>query len=795
MMFSRVAHVVAACICLLSTSPAARADEAAEGVDWPALTGPILACRGCEHSGRFVEDNPGWGPHLVTLFITDKNPDGPWQTAQQHLWWANDGAHCYIANHTPIVIMAHPSERDFDEIVRLEALTGIEISHGGDAGQRERLWDGLITWRLQHGRLPLWGFGADDTHSITNIDRSWIATRLYELNEKALNSALHLGNFYVSNGPVISDIKGATGEVTVEVRLAHPGDIRWVRNGQYGIGPATVSREAGENHCLKIDRNVAESSYTLNEADGTTDTKATLFIRCIVTTSKPGEAAFTQPFHVYESTTGAQLSNHYEPRGKWYKGQTHNHSDLREGNEQKVRDYFAAYAAKGHAFGFETGYDYWVMPFLRYPPDRIPTIDRVEPARLTKGKVGKVRVIGSLFAKGSSVFLNGRTMFSTEEPVVVSRTGSSEMVVSLPESLDVGRFDLTVRNPDGLQDTLQYAFTVQPADSVNDGWTNFMPQNSSLGSRYSYCVAADPRGGVWIGTNYGLNHYDGKSWQLYRRGGASEPIVGNTIYDVTVDPDGTAWYTCFGGVGMLWPDSTGRQWPWRKIGIPTNQVNQILLTGDKVYVTPHNRRGLFVYRDDAWSQVDVPAGRGQGDVLTGMAVDGSGGIWFGSRGGLLRMGGSKTQPAWTHYTSRTSGLPDDRIVRVCCDRHERLWIATATQEEGPVGGLVCWDDGAWRVYDPTNSPLPERRVWAVFVDRDDRVWAATSKGVACLYPDGDWRVYNVINSGLADDFVTDVAQDNDGNLWFATANGVSRLSPNAVRASGTQTRPAATRPK
>ncbi len=41
---------------------------------WPALELPKIACRGAEHCGRFVEDNPGWACHMPTLFITGKNP-------------------------------------------------------------------------------------------------------------------------------------------------------------------------------------------------------------------------------------------------------------------------------------------------------------------------------------------------------------------------------------------------------------------------------------------------------------------------------------------------------------------------------------------------------------------------------------------------------------------------------------------------------------------------------------------------------------------------------------------------
>ena len=734
----------------------------------PPLPVPDIACRGCEHSGRFVEDNPGWGPHLVTLFCAGKNPDSPWQTAQQHLDWAADPLHSYVADGTgSLVVWAHPENKQFDGIVALSGLAGIEISHGGDAGKREGLWDRVLVHQLGRSLPPLWGFAADDTHSREDIDKSWFAARLSRLTEQDLKHALHRGGFYVSNGPAIDDIQ-VTG-ATVTVKLATLGDVRWLKAGQYGIGAATVAADAGENHCLKLDKAVATSSYTLNDDDGTADPKV-LFIRCVVTSGLAGQAAFTQPFLIQRDKG---LANPYASAGRWYKGQTHNHADLREGTEARARDYYAAYALKGQTCAFETGYDYWVMPFLYSPASRTPVLDYVEPARVAKGYEGRITLHGRGFAPKSILLLDG-------QPISARRGGDDRFTFSLPADAEAGRRSLTVRNPDGLQDTRQYALVVQPPEAVNTGWTTFTPHNSRLGSRYTYCVAADPTGGVWIGTNYGLNHFDGQTWQLFRRGGASEVVLTNTIYDVAASAGGTAWYTCFTGIGSLQADGGHQQWPSSQIGIPRYQVNQILRLDDATYVTPHNTRGLFCYKAGKWAKVAGGGPKSDNDRMTGMASDPQGRIWLGSGGGLICWDPGKQEDAWKTYSTANSGLADDRVMRLAFDRKGRLWIGTATPSNEPVGGLCCLDGQKWTTFSPGNSPLPERRVWCVFVDREDNVWAGTSKGVACRRADGTWRIFTVLNSGLADNLVTDIAQDTDGNLWFTTANGVSRFTPAAA---------------
>ena len=177
----------------------------------------------------------------------------------------------------------------------------------------------------------------------------------------SVKRALRAGNFYVSNGPVITgiEVRGAT----IEVRTAEPAEIRWVRSGQFGFGPARVTREAGQDRCVKVETSVTRSSYTLNEADATTDPTESLFIRCIVATPVTGKVAHTQPFVIRSASA---VVNPYASEGKWHKGMTHNHGDYLESEEDRLVEYHSAYAARGHSAAFETQYEYWLMPMVGF---------------------------------------------------------------------------------------------------------------------------------------------------------------------------------------------------------------------------------------------------------------------------------------------------------------------------------------------------------------------------------------------------------------------------------------------
>jgi len=734
---------------------------AAEDSRWPPRPEPRIELRGSEQGGSFVEDTPGWPPHLISLFLTEKNPDAPWQSARQNIDWAHTPSHSYVADASgAYVIIAHPTIRQFEQIIGLD-LDAMEVNHSGNAAPFEELWDRVLTWRLHRKLKPIWGTGADDTHSITDIDRSWIALRLRSLTEASVKEALRRGAFYVSNGPVIRDIQ--VEGPTIRVSLGEKADVRWLRSGQFGIGQPQVGSAPGGNRCLRFDSGVERSSYTLNANDGTAD-PAALFVRCIVTTGKSGKAAQTQPFLI---RSPAAVDNPYPAVGDWHKGMTHNHTDLPEGGEEQIRQYAAAYAARGYSAAFETQYDYWVTPMARYPAGRTPVIDEILPRAFAAGARASLEIRGKAFQEGCKVLVDGKE-------VPGARRASGTIVrVEHPGGLRAGFHEVTVKNPDGLQDTRTHGFVIRDKDAALARWTTYTPANSRLGSRYVYSVAADLVRGVWFGTNRGINYFDGETWRLFREEPGEK--LDDTIYDLdSSSPDGTLWFTCFRGVGALHRDGTRERWGWKEAGFAGKQVNQILRVDDDVYVSTHNRQGFFVFRGGKWSRVPLPASaRG---LVNGIARAPDGRLWLGTGAGLLSWNPGQGEQGWKSYTTANSGLPDDFVRRIAFDRKGRLWVGTATDSESDSGGLCMFADGRWTVFSPANSPLPERRVWSVFVDRSDRIWAATSKGVACLHPDGRWSLFDVRNSGLADDLVTDVAQDRSGNLWFTTSYGVSRLT-------------------
>src|SRR4030095_1166151 len=55
------------------------------------------------------------------------------------------------------------------------------------------------------------------------------------------------------------------------------------------------------------------------------------------------------------------------------------------------------------------------------------------------------------------------------------------------------------------------------------------------------CFIQDQRGFMWIGTNDGLNRYDGQYFTIFRKQQANAGLSGNIITDLLEDKKGILW--------------------------------------------------------------------------------------------------------------------------------------------------------------------------------------------------------------------------------------------------------------
>lgn len=178
------------------------------------------------------------GPHILHIGATDLlEPEEDRQAVLHH-----------IAAQDALAILNHPNwGKNFNHFPQermemLEGYIGIEIYNGvierleGSPLATDR-WDRL----LSKGRR-VWGFGNDDAHAPVDLELAWNVVRVRERTPQAILEALRKGNFYVSTGVEVEEIRVQDG--VFRVVTADADRIRFF--SQYGVCRQTTDGPAAE---------------------------------------------------------------------------------------------------------------------------------------------------------------------------------------------------------------------------------------------------------------------------------------------------------------------------------------------------------------------------------------------------------------------------------------------------------------------------------------------------------------------------------------------------------------------
>ena len=340
-------------------------------------------------------------------------------------------------------------------------------------------------------------------------------------------------------------------------------------------------------------------------------------------------------------------------------------------------------------------------------------------------------------------------------------------------------------------------------------------------------IAQDASGYLWLGTEDGLNRYDGSELLHFLRD-RKDPatLPNNWISSLATDKDGRLWIGTDGG-GVVWkgpgetlfrppvnaagqaltdpqgrvrfvkPDPDGQVW----IGTRNNGLKLIELDGgttrefrhdptdpaslsdDSVFAIAREKNGLvWIGTQSGLDRLDPATGRimpfgsrlreltgaaAQTVPVTALHIDGRGTLWAGTPEGLARFDKPSNRiDLLRHREGDAGSLPDNHVNVIFEDDEQRLWVGTA---DGL--GLLDRRTDLFTTFrhDPADaSSLPDSHVMEIYQDRSGLLWIGTKSRGAASWNPRSWSFGHRRLGTAGADNVSSFAEDSRGTLWIGS---------------------------
>ncbi|MBN2410583.1 hypothetical protein JXQ31_02750 [candidate division KSB1 bacterium] len=284
-------------------------------------------------------------------------------------------------------------------------------------------------------------------------------------------------------------------------------------------------------------------------------------------------------------------------------------------------------------------------------------------------------------------------------------------------------------------------------------------------------IVQDKQGFIWIGTQDGLNRYDGYSVKIYKKQrGDSTSLVHNTVYALCVDSTGDLWIGTQRGLSRYNYQSDSFQNyllnPRDLHSNIANRVNVIVADKENNVLAPSEEGFIYQYDkiNNIFSQIDTFQFR----ITKSMIIDSDNNLWIGSNEGLFFY--NRINRSVRQLTPEQFGIPASQfMIQSIFENNEEMWIGTN------VGGLFIYNRKTGKLVQKKFKNFSENGIDIIYKDKNRNIWVATKGGLKLLDNESNkfltFKHNDLDPNSLTGDSVVKIFQDIQGNLWFGSALG------------------------
>lgn len=290
-------------------------------------------------------------------------------------------------------------------------------------------------------------------------------------------------------------------------------------------------------------------------------------------------------------------------------------------------------------------------------------------------------------------------------------------------------------------------------------------------------IFQDSKGYVWLGTNDGLNKFNGYDFKVYNYEEDENSISNNFITDIKEDKDENIWIATIDGVNKL-DQKTGKFTNYLKENnlISSGNATDILITKEnKILVTTDDGLNIYNSKKDKFDRVLSKKNDLTSQFIYCIDEDKEGNFWLGTKLGVSKI--SKDFKRVKNFNIDKNDMSKNEIYNVLCDDEDGYtWVGSANSglykiniKTNEITNYKC---------DPFDeSSIPCYSIGAIKKDSKGNLWIGTSKGLALYNKKKDnfeiytHKIYD--KNSLVNNDVKSLMEDSNGLIWVGTYSGLS----------------------
>jgi len=310
---------------------------------------------------------------------------------------------------------------------------------------------------------------------------------------------------------------------------------------------------------------------------------------------------------------------------------------------------------------------------------------------------------------------------------------------------------------------------------------------NGLSQSTANCLFQDSRGYIWIGTQDGLNLFNGKKFTIFYNNALDKNTLSNKwIYDVQEDKQGNIWVATLSGLNKFDRKTFSFQHFYHNSknprSLPQNTIMGLLIDKNNTMWLRSKDLLIRYYKNEFYSY-EIPKDLFplKRENKTIPLVETPRYIFTTSSNGLVKIDKKTFSIELIHNKPTINYFPltDNNVTALSYDKkRQTLWIGT-------INGLTKLELQhskfiKYRITNKDNHYIPIKKINAIVVDKQEKLWIGSDNGLLSFDPNTNKTILYQAEKNdpqsLNNNVITNLLLDASENLWIGTdGNGVDKI--------------------